>query len=146
MAFALYLQFVVGLEPCPLCSIQRVALIAAGLVAAVGAFAARPGALLGASVLSALFVLAGAGVAAWHSWLLAFPPESLSCGRPFQWFHDEFPLAVWLPKLFRGDGDCLAVDWSLFGLTVPHWSLIVFIAALLVLVFGMRSSRRAHSY
>jgi disulfide bond formation protein DsbB len=144
MAFALYLQFVEQLEPCPLCSIQRVALIACGLLAAAGALALRRrGSLLAITGLSAVAGLAGAGVAGWHSWLLAFPPESLSCGRPFQWFHDEFPLAVWLPKLFRGDGDCLAVDWSLLGLTIPHWSLLVFIAVLALLAFGIRGARRA---
>jgi disulfide bond formation protein DsbB len=146
MAFALHLQYEVGLKPCPLCSIQRLALIAAGLVGAIGALAARsPGALLAAGGLSGVFALAGAGVAGWHSWLLAFPPESMSCGRPFQWFHEDFPLVTWLPKLFRGDGDCLAVDWSLLGLTVPHWSLVVFVIALALLAVSLRASGKARA-
>jgi disulfide bond formation protein DsbB len=146
MAFALYLQYEVGLKPCPLCSIQRLALIAAGLVGAIGALVARsPGALLAAGGLSGVFALAGAGVAGWHSWLLAFPPESMSCGRPFQWFHEDFPLVTWLPKLFRGDGDCLAVDWSLLGLTVPHWSLVVFVIALALLAVSLRASGKARA-
>ena len=35
MAFALYLEHVKGLEPCPLCVFQRIGLIAMGLVASV---------------------------------------------------------------------------------------------------------------
>ena len=77
-------------------------------------------------------------MAVWHVWILAFPPESMSCGRPFEWFHDDFPLAVWLPRLFRGDGDCLNTDWSLLGLGIPHWSLIGFAIVLALLTLGAR--------
>lgn len=138
MAAALYLQYAVGLAPCPLCALQRLGIIAAGVFALAAAWAAR-GSIArliagGAAIASAL---AGAGVAVWHSWLLAHPPEQLGCGRPFQWFHEDFPLVVWLPRLFRGDGDCLAVEWSLAGLTVPHWSLLAFVGVLALLVGAM---------
>jgi disulfide bond formation protein DsbB len=36
LAFGLYLQHVVGLNPCPMCIVQRYALIGVVLVAAVG--------------------------------------------------------------------------------------------------------------
>jgi disulfide bond formation protein DsbB len=142
MLVALYLQHVVGLEPCPLCVMQRVALILAGLIALAGASLAR-GRLLQRFFLggSALAALAGAGVAIWHVWILANPPESMSCGRPFQWFHDEFPLREWLPRLFRGDGDCLSESWSLLGLGVPHWSLVGFVAVLALLALGAGATR-----
>ncbi len=126
MSGALYFQYVLELEPCPLCVLQRVAIIGVGIVAALGLLAAPPRGQLIAAVLAMVVALAGTAVAGWHSWILAFPPEALSCGRPFQWFHDDFPLAVWLPKLFAGEGDCLAVDWTFFGLAIPHLSLIAF--------------------
>lgn len=130
MAGALYFQYVLQLEPCPLCVLQRLAIIAAGLFAAVGLGAAGALGRRLAIALSALAAAAGAAVAGWHSWILAFPPESLSCGRPFQWFHEDFPLAVWLPKLFAGEGDCLAIDWTFLGLAIPHLSLIAFLVLL----------------
>ncbi len=142
MAVALYMQYVIGLTPCPLCSIQRMALILAGVVGLVGALVARgrsaQRAFIGGSMLAAL---AGTGVAVWHVWLLAFPPASMSCGRPFEWFSDDFPLVVWLPKLFRGDGDCLNDSWHLLGLGVPHWSLLGFVVVLALLVLGWRATR-----
>ena len=147
MAAALYLQHGLGLKPCPLCVLQRLALIAAGLTAFVGAlFAHRAGAQWTALGLSASAALAGAGVALWQVWIQAFPPESSSCGRPFEWFHEDFPLVVWLPRLFRGDGDCLNTDWSLFGLGIPHWSLVGFIAMLALLTLGARNllGRKLH--
>jgi disulfide bond formation protein DsbB len=144
MAVALYLQHVVGLKPCPLCVLQRIALMLAGAVALAGALFARSrGAQLGCIGTSAAAALAGAGVAVWHVWILAYPPESMSCGRPFEWFHEDFPLAVWLPRLFRGDGDCLSTDWSLLGLGIPHWSLVGFVIVLALLALGARSALRS---
>ena len=99
-------------------------------------------ALLGYTLAAGLAALAGTGVAVWHVWILAFPPESMSCGRPFQWFHDDFPLATWLPRLFRGDGDCLSTDWSMLGLGIPHWSLVGFAIVLTLLALALRASRR----
>jgi protein dithiol:quinone oxidoreductase len=143
MAVTLYLQYGLGLQPCPLCVMQRLALIVAGLIALAGALFARGrgmqfAALGGAS----LAALGGAGVALWHSWILANPPESMSCGRPFEWFHEDFPLAAWLPKLFRGDGDCLSTEWSMLGLGIPHWSLVSFTLVLALLVLGARAAMR----
>lgn len=143
MAAALYFQHGLGLKPCPLCVLQRIALITAGLFALAGLLAARSrGGQLTALALSALGALGGAGVAGWHTWILAFPPESMACGRPFQWFHEDFPLVVWLPRLFRGDGDCLSNEWSLFGLGIPHWSLLGFVFVLALLALGVRSALR----
>lgn len=143
MAVALYFQHGLGLKPCPLCVLQRIALIGAGLIALVGVLAARSRrGQLAALVLSALAALAGAGVAGWHVWILAFPPESMACGRPFQWFHEDFPLVAWLPRLFRGDGDCLSNEWSLLGLGIPHWSLLGFALVLALLAVGARNLLR----
>jgi disulfide bond formation protein DsbB len=144
MAVALYLQYGLDLKPCPLCVMQRIALILAGAIALVGALLARGrGAQFVFLAASLLAALAGAGVAVWHVWILAFPPESMSCGRPFEWFHADFPLALWLPRLFRGDGDCLSTEWSLLGLGIPHWSLVGFVIVLALLLVGLRAAARS---
>jgi len=144
LALALFLQHGMGLQPCPLCILQRVALILAGAIALAGALLGRGSgaqrAWIGASMLAAL---TGAGIAGWHAWILAQPPATMSCGRPFEWFHAEFPLGVWLPRLFRGEADCLSGEWSLLGLGVPHWSLVGFAFVLALLALGLRSDRRA---
>jgi disulfide bond formation protein DsbB len=142
MAAGLYLQYAAGLEPCPLCVMQRVAFVAAGAVALLGLALPARGQLL-AGILATVCALLGGAIAAWHSWILAYPPESLSCGRPFEWFNAEFPLFVWLPKLFRGEGDCLAVEWSMLGLTVPHWALISFVLLLILTIAATRAAWRA---
>lgn len=143
MAGALFFQHVMHFEPCPLCVLQRVAIIAAGASAALGLIAAGVPLQMAAAALTMLFGIAGAAVAAWHSWIVRFPPESMSCGRPFEWFHEDFPLAVWLPKLFRGEGDCLRIDWSLLGLTIPDLSLIAFLLLLAAAALAARAIWRA---
>ena len=136
MAGALFFQHVLHLEPCPLCVMQRVLIVGVGFFALLGLLSrGRRGQTL-AAALAGVSALAGAGVAGWHSWILKFPPESMSCGRPFQWFHDDFPLATWLPKLFAGEGDCLALDWTFLGLAIPHLSLIAFVLLLAAAVLA----------
>jgi disulfide bond formation protein DsbB len=132
MAGGLFFQHVLQLEPCPLCVLQRVMFIGVGIFAALGLLAKGARGQLVAALLAAVCSLIGAGIAGWHSWILVYPPESMSCGRPFEWFHDDFPLAVWLPKLFAGHGDCLRVDWTFLGLAIPHMSLIAFVLLLAV--------------
>lgn len=140
MGGALYFQHVLGLQPCPLCVLQRIAIIFTGVFAAIGLLVRGPRGQILASVLTAISALIGAGIAGWQSWILIYPPEALSCGRPFQWFHDDFPLSEWLPKLFRGDGDCLAVDWTLFGLAIPNLSLLAFILLLALALVALRKA------
>jgi len=143
MVGALYFQYVLNLEPCPLCVLQRIAIIAAGIAAAGGLLVAAAFGQLAAAMLSLLFSLAGAGIAGWHSWLLAVPhEESLSCGRPFEWFHEDFPLAVWLPKIFAGKGDCMNLDWTFFGLAIPHLSLAAFAATIALSLLAARAAWR----
>jgi disulfide bond formation protein DsbB len=79
------------------------------------------------AVITSLLAMTGAGVAAWHLWIKANPPESFSCGRPFAWMMENMPLTDVLPKLFKGEADCLQENWTLLGLGIPHWSLILFL-------------------
>lgn len=128
MGFGLYLQHVEGLEPCPLCVVQRLAFVLAGGFAALGVVVAAWQPLRQAlAALAALSAFAGAGVATWHVWLIAHPPETASCGRPFAWMLDHFALATLVPKIFSGEGDCLKVDWTLFGLSIPQIALGLFL-------------------
>ncbi len=127
LGFGLYLQHRVGLEPCPMCIVQRYALILVAVLATVAALVrggkTRTGlvlTLLGAAVF-------GAFVAARQSWLQWFPPEVYTCGRDFYGVIENFPLKRAIPMLFRGSGDCSAVDWTFLGLSIANWSFLYFV-------------------
>lgn len=144
LAFGLYLQHVVGLEPCPMCIVQRYALILVAIVAAVAAaIRGRAGHLVG-SGLVVLLAGFGAFVAARQSWLQWNPPEIASCGRDFYGMIETFPLKRAIPMIFRGSGDCSQIDWTFLGLSIANWSFLAFVAfAVVGLVVLVRQLRRA---
>ncbi len=144
LAFALYLQHGVGLEPCPMCIVQRYALILVGLCAGIAAAIPRRGAWIAGSALGLLAAGFGAFVAARQSWLQWYPPEIVSCGRDFYGMIETFPLKRAVPMIFRGSGDCTKIDWTFLGLSIANWSFLAFcgFAIALLVVLGTTSRRR----
>ncbi len=130
LAFGLYLQESLGLEPCPMCIVQRYALILIAICAGLGWFINRPRVLLGFSVTAQCLAAFGAFVAARQSWLQWFPPETLSCGRDLYGMIENFPLKRAIPMIFKGSGDCTVVDWTFLGGSIANWSYICFILIL----------------
>ena len=128
LAFGQYLQLVVGLEPCPMCIVQRYAMILVVLAAAFGAALRSRWAHVTGSVLVVLFAGFGAFVAARQSWLQWFPPEVASCGRDFYGMIENFPLRRVIPMIFKGSGDCTAIDWTFLGGSIANWSFLWFVA------------------
>lgn len=143
LAFGLYLQHVGGLEPCPMCIVQRYALIGVVVLAALGAWLAHKRGAWVWPLLLALKAFGGAFVAARQSWLQWYPPEVFSCGRDFYGMVEAFPLQKVIPMLLKGSGDCSEVDWSFLGLTIANWSFLNFMGVallgLLVLVYRLRN-------
>ena len=127
LAFGLYLQHGLGLEPCPMCIVQRYALVLVAIVAAASAFTSRRRSLLtGSAVLLTLSVF-GAFVAARQSFLQWYPPEVVSCGRDFYGMVETFPLKRVIPMIFKGSGDCSKVDWTFLGGSIANWSFVSFV-------------------
>ncbi|NQV86660.1 MAG: disulfide bond formation protein B [Woeseiaceae bacterium] len=126
MGFALYAQHVLLLDPCPLCILQRIAVISIGLVFLAAALQ-NPGPIGGrvyAGVLGA-FATAGGGVAAWHIRLQHMPADEVpGCGPGFGYIVDNFPLKDAFGLIFEGSGECAEVVWRLLGLSMPTWVLI----------------------
>jgi len=127
LAFGLYLQHVVGLEPCPMCIVQRYALVLVAIVAGITAFASRKGVLATGSGLMVLLSGLGAFVAARQSFLQWYPPEEASCGRDLYGMIETFPLKRAIPMIFKGSGDCTKVDWTFLGGSIANWSFICFV-------------------
>lgn len=141
LGFGLYLQHVEGLEPCPLCTFQRVAFIGVGLIAFVG-FIHGPG-LLGIRIYGALLslcALLGAGIAGRQVWLQHLPADQVpECGPGLDYMMQVFSISETLQQVFTGSGECAEVVWSFLGLSIPEWSLICFlILAAVSLVHGIR--------
>ena len=144
LAFGLYLQHVVGLEPCPMCIVQRYALVLVALFTGLAGLFRSRGLQVTGGLLALVAAVGGAYTAAAQSWLQWYPPEVVSCGRDLYGMIETFPLKRALPLIFRGGGDCSKVDWSLFGLTLANWSFIAFtvLSLLLITLLVRRRSAR----
>ena len=133
LAFGYYLQFVVGLQPCPLCIIQRLFLAALGiafLAAAVHHPAGRAGSVIYGGVL-ALIAAGGAAVAGRHVWLQYLPPEKRPvCGPALDYLLSAFGPIEGLRRVLRGSGECGVVDWTFLTLSIPEWTLAAFLGLL----------------
>jgi disulfide bond formation protein DsbB len=120
-----YMQEYLGLEPCPMCILQRYAFFAIGFVALVAAIHNPQGVALKVySGLVILLAIAGGGVAIRHSYLQHFPPLRETCGTDLEFLLNTFSLSEAFPKIFAGTGSCSKVDWKLAGLSIPEWALV----------------------
>jgi disulfide bond formation protein DsbB len=128
LGFGLYLQHGLGLEPCPMCIVQRYALVLVAVVAGLTAMLRSRGAHLAGGLLTLLIAGFGAFVAARQTWLQWYPPEIASCGRDFYGMIETFPLKRAVPMIFAGGGDCAAVDWTFLGGSIANWSFLCFVA------------------
>lgn len=135
MAFALYLEHVQGLEPCPLCVFQRIGLIGLGLISLI-ALLHNPksnGGKRTYAFLGSLSILWSAGVAARHVWLQHLPPDKVpSCGPGLDYWVETLPLKSVFEQVLTGSGECAKVDWTLFGQPLPVWSFLFFSVLLIV--------------
>lgn len=140
----LYLQNVVGLEPCPMCIVQRYCLILLGVFSALAAFSRGPGGWRLWGLLAAAIGGFGLFTAARQSWLQWNPPPLATCGRDLFGMIESFPLQRAIPMIFRGAGDCSAIDWTFLGMTIANWSFIwfaIFIAAILTMLLKLPGRR-----
>jgi disulfide bond formation protein DsbB len=144
LAFGLYLQHVVGLDPCPMCIVQRYALVMVVLAAGLTALSGNRAVLLVGSFLMLLFAGFGAFVAGRQSFLQWYPPEISSCGRDFYGMIETFPLQRVIPMIFKGSGDCTKIDWTFLGASLANWSFIWFaVFAVVALVLLVRLARQS---
>ena len=145
LAFAYFLQYVQGLDPCPLCLVQRAFFYLVFGVLAAGALH-DPGAT-GTRIyagLALLFASGGAAVAARQVWLQHLPADRVpQCGPDLAYMLENFPLSRTLEKLFTGTGECAKVDWTFLGLSIAGWSLLWFVALACLSLYAMFSSRLA---
>ena len=129
MIAALVLQHSLNLEPCPLCIFQRV--FVTGLVLLMLIAAVHDPKRIGRKIYGALMLLiaiAGVVVAGRHVWLQHLPADQVpECGPGLQYMLDAFPLNETLAMVFKGSGECAEVQWTFVGLSIPEWTLIIFV-------------------
>ena len=137
VALALWIQTRYQLNPCPLCISQRMVFMGLGLLFLITAFV-KANTLLSKmfTLLLVLTALGGAGVAIRHWWLQAHRDSIIAdCGVGFDYMFENFPLQKALTLVFRGTGDCAAIDWTFLGLSLPQMSLLAYLGLAIYAVY-----------
>lgn len=134
---SLVLQYIIGMNPCVLCILQRLMVLAVGLVALLTAFNRQLSHT--ARTISALLVsipaLYGMGVAVYQIWIQSLPAGSApACGAPWTFRLRDWPLFELYEPLIRGFGNCAEPDYVL-GIALPIWSVLYF-GFILLLLWG----------
>jgi disulfide bond formation protein DsbB len=126
IAYALYSQYQLNVEPCPLCIFQRVGVIAMGVVFLVAALHNPKGwGRYVYAILIGVTSLATIGVAADHLYVQSLPDGAVpSCGAPLGMLFKFSPWLEVIKKVLTGSGECHEVNWQFLGLAMPAWVLI----------------------
>lgn len=128
MATGYYMEFVLDMEPCPLCMTQRVFIVLAGLIALAGGV--HKPALWGTriyGVLTALAAAIGAGFSIRQLYLQSLPADQVpACGPSVSYILETFPLSKALEMMLKGDGNCAEIAWQFLGISIPGWTLLAF--------------------
>ena len=126
LGYALYAQYVLRLEPCPLCMFQRITVLALGVLFLLAALQhPRAWGSYVYACLIAVAALATIGVAARHLYVQSLPPGSIpACGAPLEALFRMFSVTEVIRKVLRGGGECALVNWSFLGLAMPGWVLL----------------------
>ena len=138
MAWALYLQYGLNLDPCPLCIFQRVAVIATGVIFLVAAVHnPRRGGAAVYALLTLIVAGIGAGLAALQVWIQAQPKGSVaSCGMGLNYMLETLPFTEVIGRVLKGSGECAEQGWLFMGLAIPSWTFVFFIA-MIVCAFAL---------
>jgi disulfide bond formation protein DsbB len=126
LAYAYYAQYVMHLDPCPLCIFQRIGVFALGAMFLIATL--HDPVAWGRKVYAALLLLAAAAtiaIAARHLYIQSLPPDAVpACGASLDFMLKVFSVSEVLVKVLTGSGECARVSWRFLGLAMPAWVLI----------------------
>ena len=140
MSYALYTQYYLFLEPCPLCMTQRFFYVLIALFALIALF--HPTKYKLYSILALFSAFGGMATAGRQVWLQHLPPDQVpACGPSLEYMLETFPLSETLMTMIRGDGNCAEVVWSFIGFSMGEWSLICFTGYAVVFIWQLLRRR-----
>lgn len=127
-----HFQYVVGLQPCPLCLMQRLCVLLLLIIILFSFFAVRTRLWL---ILHMSLASFGLFFALRHLWLQSLPlGKAPACMPGLDVLIRYFPWQTVAKALFWGAGDCAETNWSWLGISMPGWSALYF---LLMLISGL---------
>lgn len=146
LLYSLYAEFYLKFEPCPLCIVQRIIIIAimvSSLLFAIHNSRKNLVIRIYAIIIIAL-ALFNIKIAAHHAWLISLPKEQqpLSCGMPLNILYQRVSLPTFLNTILEGDAECSKLTWTILGISPPYAVIIlcgiIILFALTIIIRGKR--------
>lgn len=133
LAVAFYMEYEMGLEPCPLCMLQRIVFLIIGIVSIASALHNSARSYRRYAIGIVVFSLMGAGLSMRHLYLQGLPEEQLpACLPGLSYMVEVFPWQEIMSAMIMGTGECGDVVWTFLGLSIPGWTLVAFVGMALV--------------
>ena len=131
---AFYFQYVEGMEPCPFCIFQRIAVLGLAIWFLVHGLH-KPFADSRWNVfynaIGLFSALIGTVISGRHAYLQSLPADEVpACGPSLDYLVDMLPIMEVFEVVFKGSGSCAAVSWQMFGLTMPMWLMLFFVGCI----------------
>jgi disulfide bond formation protein DsbB len=147
LGYALYVQHIDFVDPCPLCVLQRMVYMWIGVVALMAAVHG-PGRVgrwvYGLAVVAGGTV--GLGIAGRHLWLQSLPSDQVpDCGMGLNYMLDTMPFTDVLREVFYGSGECAEVTWTFLGLSMPGWTFLWYLAFTVGTIFVLLKAKPARA-
>lgn len=138
LGVAFYLQYMRGLQPCPLCIMQRFCMFLLLVFCILGVSLTGVKRSLIVTIFQILFAVAGLFFAGRQLWLQSLPVgEAPACIPDFDVLFHYFPLKDVLHALVWGTGDCAEITWRFLGLSLPVWAAFYFVIMIAGCAFSL---------
>lgn len=137
LGVSVYLQLFQGIQPCALCTLQRLAFALLGMTFLFGSLFAK-NRTLQHLVNGLLFIFSGIGIflAGRQIWLQHFPPaDGTECGVSIQYMMQVLPWHEVLQKVIAGSTECTQRGWEFLSLNMAEWALVWFTMMLLTSLY-----------
>lgn len=144
LAVAFYMEYQMGLEPCPLCMLQRIVFFCVGVVSLVSALTASEKARKVFAWIVVVLSFAGAALAIRHLYLQSLPTDELpACLPGLSYMFEVFPWQEIMQAMVMGTGECGDVVWTFLGISIPGWTLVAFVGmAIINIVIALRANKK----
>lgn len=143
-----YLEGVLGLEPCPLCSIQRGFFVLISFFSLITLLLSRfrllPMILSSLGILSSIL---GLVVALRHVSLQYMDKSEVpACGPDLAYMLSAFPFNEIITNIFHGSGSCADIKWSFLYLSIPEWAVFCFLFYIIMLTLVFYSFSKKNQF
>ncbi|RBO85799.1 disulfide bond formation protein B [Marinomonas aquiplantarum] len=133
LGVAFYMEYEMGLEPCPLCMLQRIMFLGVGVISLISALLDSVKVRRVCAWLVVVFSILGAALAIRHLYLQHLPEDQLpACLPGLSYMFEVFPWQEIMQAMIMGTGECGDVVWTFMGLSIPGWTLVAFVGMAII--------------